>query len=362
MTVSAPLPDIPRFQTGRWLQNGHTMTLYAWARRRSFAHLPRQERRLFRVTPDTQVVAECYWQAERAERPLLLAMHGLESSSEAHYMRGLAAHALARGWSAVLLNQRNCGGTEHLTPGLYHSGLTADPLAVIKELATVDGITRLGVVGYSLGGNLAVKLAGEIGEGSSLPVRAAVAVSPTIDLERCVRAIERRSNYPYQWNFVRNLRGRMRRKAQAWPASFDLTALGGIWSIRRFDEVYTAPHHGFAGASDYYFQASAVRVVDRIRIPTLILTAKDDPFVPPEQFLEPPVNTNPHVVVRVEPFGGHCGFIARGTGGDEYWAESSAVAFLAMSLEGDQISRSAAVPAIRETREQTPAPSLPLRA
>jgi predicted alpha/beta-fold hydrolase len=333
MTLSATQPEIPPFSPGLWLRNGHTMTVYAWARRRSFARLPSPERRLFRVAADTEVAADCYWQPDRTRRPLLLALHGLESSSEAHYMRGLAAEALARGWSAVLLNQRNCGGTEHLTPGLYHSGLTADPRAVLSELAGIDGVTRVGIVGYSLGGNLAVKLAGELGNDSSLPVGAAVAVSPTIDLERCVRAIERRANYPYQWNFVRNLRGRMRRKARAWPTSFDLAPLGGIWTIRRFDDVYTAPHHGFAGASDYYYNASAMRVVDRIRIPTLILTAKDDPFVPPEQFLEPPVSTNPDITVRIEPFGGHCGFICGGPKGEEYWAESSAVAFLAAQLE-----------------------------
>jgi predicted alpha/beta-fold hydrolase len=247
-------------------------------------------------------------------------------------MRGLADHAVQRGWSAVLLNQRNCGGTEHLTPGLYHSGLTADPLAVIRELVDTDGIRDIGVCGYSLGGNLTLKLAGELGDSASLPVRAVVAVSPVADLERCVRAIERRSNYPYQWNFVRNLRGRMRRKAQAWPGAFDLTPLRRIWSIRKFDDIYTAPHHGFAGASDYYYKASALRVVDRIRIPALVLTAADDPFVPSEQFRAPDWPANPRVTVRVETHGGHCGFISNEDGADPYWAESNAIAFLAAAI------------------------------
>lgn len=233
----------------------------------------------------------------------------------------------------MLLNQRNCGGTEHLTPGLYHSGLTADPAAVIDELRRADGVSRIGVVGYSLGGNLAVKLAGEIGGSPDSPVRAVVAVSPAIDLERCVRAIERRSNYPYQWNFVRNLRGRMRRKVRAWPDAFDLTPLGRIWSIRRFDNVYTAPFHGFDGASDYYAKASAKTVVDRIRIPTLILTAADDPFVPPGQFMPPDLPPNPAVTIRVEPHGGHCGFLSSERGPGEYWAEASAAAFLAAAIE-----------------------------
>lgn len=322
---------IPAFEAPRWLRNGHSMTVYAWARRRGFPELPAPERRLFQVSADTRVAADCYWQPDRARRPLLLALHGLESSSEAHYMRGLADQALRRGWSAVLLNQRNCGGTEALTPGLYHSGLTADPRAVLAELARTDGIQRMGVVGYSLGGNLTIKLAGELADSADLPVRAVVAVSPTIDLDRCVRAIERRANLAYQWNFVRNLRARMRRKAQLWPGAFDLAPLAGIWTIRKFDDVYTAPFHGYAGASDYYHKASAMRVIDRIRIPALILTAEDDPFVPGDQFREPAVAGNPHVVARVEAHGGHCGFIAggRAAAGGEYWAESSAVKFLA---------------------------------
>jgi predicted alpha/beta-fold hydrolase len=323
---------ISPFLPPKWLRNGHTMTLYAWAKRRRFPELPPAERRLFKVADDTTVAADCYWQRDRAARPLLQALQGLESSSDAHYMRGLASQALRRGWNAVLLNQRNCGGTECLTPGLYHSGLTADPVAVMHELVDADGIRDIGIVGYSLGGNLTIKLAGELGTGGSLPVRAVVAVSPTIDLDLCVRAIERRANLAYQWNFVRNLRARMRRKVEAWPGAFDLAPLARIWTIRAFDEQYTAPFHGFAGAADYYEKASAMRVIDRIRIPALILAAEDDPFVPGEQFRAATVRNNPFVTARVEPWGGHCGFIAPGDATDPYWAEASAVAFLQAAL------------------------------
>jgi len=318
---------IAPFVPASWLKNGHVMTLYAWAKRRRFPELPQPERRLFKVTDDTTVAADCYWQPDRAARPLLLALHGLESSSDAHYMRGLASQALRRGWNAVLLNQRNCGGTERLTPGLYHSGLTADPVAVMRELIASDGIRDIGLVGYSLGGNLTLKLAGELSDSGSLPVRAAVAVSPTMDLDLCVHAIERRANIAYQWNFVRNLRARMRRKAEAWPGAFDLAPLDRIWTIRAFDEQYTAPFHGFAGATDYYSKASALRVIDRIRIPTLILTAEDDPFVPGDQFRTAAVRDNPFVTARVEPWGGHCGFIGPDSA-NPYWAEASAAAFL----------------------------------
>jgi predicted alpha/beta-fold hydrolase len=259
-------PFVPR----RWLANGHAMTVFAWARRRAFPQLPDPEARLIRVSDDTQVLAHCYWQADRASRGTLLALHGLEGSSDAHYMRGLAAKAWDRGWNAVLLNQRNCGGTEHLTPGLYHSGLTSDPRRVIECLARTDGLQSIGLVGYSLGGNLAVRLVGELGESSDLPVVGAVAISPTIDLEHCVRAIERRANIAYQFNFVRNLKGRMLRKDKSWPGAFDLRPLGSIWTIRKFDDVYTAPFHGYAGASDYYHRASALRLADRFSARSLI--------------------------------------------------------------------------------------------
>ena len=306
------------------------MTVVAWARRRDFPSLPHPETRMIRVSDDTLVMARCFWQPERSLRPTLLALHGLEGSSEVHYMRGLADKAWRAGWNAVLLNQRNCGGTEHLTPGLYHSGLTADPRAVILSLARSDRLDRFGVVGYSLGGNLAIKLAGEL-DTYPAPVDAVVAVCPTIDLERCVRAIERRANIPYQFNFVRNLKARMRRKARTWPDAFDLSRLSGVWTIRKFDDVYTAPHHGFGDARNYYQRASALRVVDRIRVPALILAAADDPFVPADQFRDGALTNNPSVQVHIASHGGHCAFLSD-PGEGEYWAERTAIDFLTAAM------------------------------
>jgi predicted alpha/beta-fold hydrolase len=202
----------------------------------------------------------------------------------------------------------------------------------MRTLAKDDGLKAIGVVGYSLGGNLTIKLAGELAAHPDVPVFAVAAISPTIDLERCVRAIERASNIAYQFNFVRNLKRRMRRMAAKWPGRYDIQRLGSIWTIRAFDEVYTAPSHGYAGASDYYHRASAMRVVDRIRIPALIITAEDDPFVPAAQFDEPMVRDNPHVAVRVERRGGHCGFAADTGEDDGYWAETTALRFLTRAL------------------------------
>ena len=149
------------------------------------------------------------------------------------------------------------------------------------------------MAGYSLGGNLTLKLAGELGADGFPALKAVAAVSPVIELEACMRAIERRQNRIYEWNFCRNLQGRMRRKARTLPELFDISGLWKVWSIRQFDDRYTAPHHGFDGASDYYHRASAMRVIDRVARPALIISAADDPFVPPEIFSAPAVARQP---------------------------------------------------------------------
>jgi len=335
----------PRF-TG-----GHKQTLYAWARRRTFPHLPAPVPRVFDVAPDARVLAHCHWQDRPQEHPTVLLLHGLEGSSLAHYMGGMSDKAWRLGWNVVRLNQRNCGDTEHLSRGLYHSGLTHDPLYVIRELIEKDGIRAISVAGYSLGGNLALKLAGDLGETAPPELKAVCAVSPTMDLAVCVTALERRANLAYQWNFVRRLKARMRRKASVVPGVFSLEPLRRIWTVRQFDEAYTAPHHGFRDASDYYHRASAIRVVERVRVPALILTAGDDPFVPVEPFGRAPVTGNPLVTTVVTRHGGHCAFVEQASGAyDGYWAEQEVVRFVTAHAGGSSASA------------RTPVPSLPLRA
>jgi predicted alpha/beta-fold hydrolase len=304
------------------------MTVYSWARPRQFPRLPPAEPRYFDTAPDARVLAHCFWHAQRAKHPLLLALHGLEGSSQAHYMRGLADKAFAAGFNAVLLNQRNCGGTEALSAGLYHSGLTQDADAVIRELAVRDGIDAVVVAGYSLGGNLALKLAGDYGDAPPPSLRAVCAVSPVLELSACVRSLERRPNIIYQWNFVRGLKARMRRKDSCTPGRFPVERLAEIRTVRAFDEIFTAPHFGFRNAEDYYHRASAMRVVDRIRVPALIVTAEDDPFVPIATFRSPAIADNPCITLVITPHGGHCGFVeARSLESDGYWAERAIVEF-----------------------------------
>lgn len=310
------------------------MTVYCWAAPRHL-RLPQPEARLFQVTPDTRVLAHCYWQPDdRRAHPTLVALHGLEGSSTAHYMLGLADKALRAGFNAVLLNQRNCGGTEHLGPGLYHSGLIDDALIVVRELVA-EGLDRIVVAGYSLGGNLALRLAGLTTPATLPALKAVCAVSPVAELAECVDALERRANVVYQWNFVRNLRGRMRRKDQTFPGRFDLSHLAHIRTVRQFDDVYTAPYFGFGTAQNYYHHAAAMRVIADIQVPTLLISADDDPFVPAGVLRTPAVTGNPHITLMLTEHGGHCGFLAEpGANEDAYWAEHAIIQFADVALRG----------------------------
>ncbi|MGB2713763.1 MAG: alpha/beta fold hydrolase [Vicinamibacterales bacterium] len=304
------------------------MTVFTWARPRRFPQLPSPEIRYFDVAPNTRVLAHCHWQRERDGHPLLLALHGLEGSSSAHYMRGLADKSFAAGFNVVLLNQRNCGGTEAMCAGLYHSGLTDDADVVLRELSDRDGIQSAVVAGYSLGGNLALKLAGDYGDTPPAVLNGVCAVSPVLELSRCVHSLERRPNIIYQWNFVRGLKARMRRKHQCEPGRYPVERLGEVRSVRGFDEIYTAPHFGFRDAEDYYHRASAMRVVDRIRVPALVISAADDPFVPVEIFRNSALTRNPNIHLVVTEHGGHCGFVEQASEGyDGYWAEHRIVQF-----------------------------------
>ena len=317
------------FEARASLKNGHRMTIYSWGNPRYFPRLPAPTKRFFDVAPDARVVADCHWQEEPWRRPTLIALHGLNGSSDAHYMRGLASKAFGRGMNVVRLNQRNCGDTEHLSTGLFHSGLTADAAHVIHELSHVDRLPAIAAAGYSLGGNLALKLAGEYGRHAPRSFVGAAAVSPIIEIEPCVAALERRENVFYNWNFVRDLKRRMRRKERFHPGLFDLKRLNAVKTVREFDDTYTAPYFGFRGASDYYRRASAMRVVERIAVPTLIITAEDDPFVPSQPFHDPNVTGNPNIRLHVCAHGGHCGFVGPKTGEDDgYWAEKTIVDFV----------------------------------
>jgi uncharacterized protein len=314
------------------LKNAHGQTIMgALIPRRFRLVVENTETRFFDVAPGVRVLAHCSWQQERASKPTLLIAHGMEGSSESRYMMGTAEKALEAGFSVIRLNHRNCGGTEHLTPTLYHAGLTDDIRQIITELIDKDKLGEIYLVGFSLGGNIALKLAGEYGDAMPEAVRAVVAVSPSIDLASCADAIEMRSNIIYNWNFLLSLRSRLRRKAKLFPEDYDISHLRGVWSIRKFDDVYTAPHAGFLNVAHYYERASALPFISRITTPTLIIHAKDDPFIPFAPFEKPEVASNPNVTLLATEHGGHVGFVsARAEGENRFWAEVMVVEFVSL--------------------------------
>lgn len=310
--------------------NGHAQTLagYAWPRRLLLLRRRDQER-VFEVEPDVRLLAHCRWQPlEKHRRPTMLLVHGLEGSSASRYMIGTAEKAYNLGFNVIRLNLRNCGDTEHLTPTLYNSGLSGDIRAVIRELIEHDGLQTIFLVGFSMSGNIVLKLAGEDGERVACRVAGICAISPSVDLSACAEAIERRSNWVYQHSFMRSLRRRIRNKQKLYPELYDTSDLHLVRTIREFDERYTALDGGYKDADDYYRRASALPLIPNICVPSLIIHAQDDPFIPFQPLARGAVTDNPYVLLLAPERGGHVGFVAADAHAeDRFWAENRAVEF-----------------------------------
>jgi predicted alpha/beta-fold hydrolase len=317
----------PAFEPLRWVAPADLMTVAAsfWPRR--FPLLPAAEDRVVEIEPGTRILTRCHWQPERRERPALVLVHGLEGSSESGYMLGTAERAWQAGFHVVRMNQRNCGGTERLTPTLYNSSLSGDVRAVVNELIGRDGLTEIFAAGFSLGGNLVLKMAGEMGEGAPAGLRAVAGVSPSLDLAACANALEAPRNWIYERYFVRRLKRRILRKASLFPERYRINGIGSIHSIRQFDDRITAPYSGFRDADDYYFRASALRVIERIRRPALVVAAQDDPMVPFASFDRPEIREHPFIRLVAPRRGGHCGFISQRAGDERFWVEKVVVEF-----------------------------------
>ncbi len=330
-----PFRPHPLFKSG----HAQTLAAYVWPRRGGLGHAyHNDEARTFEVEPGVRVLAHCRWQAERRAHPTLVVVHGLEGSSESIHVLGTAQKAYRAGFNTVRLNLRTCGDTQHLTPTLYHSGLTPDLLAVIKDLIAREALTNIFLSGFSLGGNMTLKLAGD--ESAALPreVRAVCAVSPAIDLAGCADEISRRSNWLYQRHFVGALHRRLRAAARLYPDHYDLRHLRRARTLREFDARYTAPAGGYRDVDDYYARASALPRIADIRRPALIIHAQDDPFIPFTPFRAPALAANPCVILLAPPHGGHVGFVAAGNKPheDRFWAENRLVEFCRLILAQEQ--------------------------
>lgn len=327
--TSRPAEFSEPFAPRALLRGGHAQTLAAALLPRRHA-LPAAEARLFNVeagVADVQVLCHCHWQAERRRAATLVLLHGLEGSSTGQYMLGTAGKAWAAGMNVVRMNMRNCGGTERLAPTLYHSGLSADLGAVVGELIREDRLERIFLAGFSMGGNITLKLAGEWGGEAPPEVRAVAAVSPAIDLAACADALHRPANRLYEWDFLWGLKRRLRLKARLFPGRYETQGLRRLGSVRAFDDQVTARYCGFTGADDYYARSSASRVMERIARPTLILHSLDDPFVPLTAETRAKVLANPHIRLVETAGGGHCAFLAPANGYDGRWAERELVRF-----------------------------------
>jgi uncharacterized protein len=316
-----------KFVPRRRLRGGHVQTLASFFLHRKIA-LPAPEERLVEVEPGVRLLCHCHWQSQRQDALTVVIVHGLEGSSDSSYSVGIADKGLAVGMNVVRMNQRNCGGTEGTSPTLYHSGLSGDVAAVVQDIINRDQVSRIALVGFSMGGNLVLKLAGEWGPTAPAQCRAVVAVCPAIDLAASADALHLKSNRLYEYYFMWKLRRRLRAKARFFPEVFNLSRLRGVATLRQFDDKITAYYCGFEGASDYYARAAAANVVDRIAIPTFILHAANDPFIRILPESRQKILGNPNIVFLETEDGGHCSFISARDGHDGYWAEQQVVEFL----------------------------------
>ncbi len=327
-TLSRTSAWLTPFEPHPWLRNGHLQTVVGNFLPRPAFDLPAIAETV-EVDPadGSRVLCHCHWHAEpeRGARLTVVLVHGLEGSSNSRYMRGITLRAFRAGMNVIRMNMRNCGGTEALTSTLYHSGRSADVGAVVRHFAARFALERVALVGYSMGGNMVLKLAGEWGE--QAPLVAIAAVCPAIDLAAGADALHEPSNRVYEWHFLRGLMRRIRLKAELFPGIYRVEGIGPIRSIREFDEKIVAPHCGFEGADDYYYRAASARVIDAITKPTFVLCAADDPFIRLYPQTRARILANPHIEFVETRHGGHCAFLARRSAG-VHWAEATVVRYL----------------------------------
>jgi len=325
-----------------WLRGGHAQTLAGNYWRRLPFRLS-SESSPVEVDPSdgSRLLCHCHWQPEpvRAGRLTIVLVHGLEGSSDSQYIRGITALAWNAGCNVIRMNMRNCGGTETWSPTLYHSGLSGDVYAVLRHFACMHGLLRVAMAGYSMGGNLVLKLAGELADQAPSWLLAAVGVSPAVDLAASADALHQPSNRMYERHFLRNLMRRYRSKVGLFPKIYSAEGTGSIRSIREFDDRITARYSGFTGADDYYYRAAGARVVSRIAVPTLVLHALDDPFIRITRETREALTANPAIALMESQHGGHCAFLAKSTRSRtpdlysvprdcRHWAEATLMRFL----------------------------------
>jgi len=276
------------------------------------------------------VLCHCHWQQDRRNALTLIVVHGLEGSSESQYMLGIARKGLAAGMNVVRMNQRNCGGMDHCAPTLYNSGRSADVAAVARDIVERDGVPGFVLIGFSMGGNLVLKLAGEWGREGPGEFRGVAAVCPAINLAAGADALHEPANRIYEYYFLLQLFQRFRRKARLFPRIFDASRLRGVRTLRDFDDRVTAYYCDFTGADDYYARAAAANVIERIARPALVIHAANDPFIRILTETRQKLISNHNVIYVETEDGGHCAFVGERDPDAAYdgrWAERDVVEF-----------------------------------
>lgn len=334
------------FAPRRGLSNGHLQTIVGNFYPRP-AYGLEAEAEVVVVDPadGSRVLCHCNWQPEavRAERLTVVLVHGLEGSSNSRYIRGIAARALAAGMNVVRMNMRNCGNTDALTPTLYNSALSGDVGAVVRHFTQRFDLERVALVGYSMGGNLVLKFAGE--NGALAPLVGVATVCPAIDLAAGSDALHEPANRIYERHFLRGLMRRYYRKAELFPEIYLADRVGPVRSLRDFDDKIVARYCGYRDADDYYFRAASARVVERIAVPTLMLCAQDDPFIRLYAETREKILANPAITFVETRNGGHCAFLSRERGEDIHWAEKTVVRYLGELAGRNHAQASSAIPA-----------------
>jgi predicted alpha/beta-fold hydrolase len=334
------------FQAPAWLRGPHAQTV-GGKFLRGDPGVPLERERL--ALPDGDFVdldfgPEPEAGSRRDAVPVALVLHGLEGSALRSYMRQTYGELLRRGIRPIGLNFRSCSGEPNREARLYHSGDTEDLRTVVARLRERFGGRALGAVGFSLGGNVLLKYLGEAGAAS--PIGAAVAISVPYDLGAGAAALERGlMSRVYSAYFLRMLRRKVLAREAALGEHIDVPVTLRARTLRQFDEAATAPLHGFADADDYYTRSSSGPFLPGIRVPTLLLHALDDPFLPAERVPVQAAADNPSIVAAFPDTGGHVGFIQGTPRQPRFWAEEEAARFLGEALVGS----SSTVPGARPT-------------
>lgn len=320
------------FHAPGWASGPHRQTLLArWLRPRPEA--PYHRERL--DTPDGDFIDIDWGPDPEPEGPVALILHGLEGSSERRYVRNLGRELAVRGIRPVAMNFRGCSGEPNRALRFYHSGETTDPSRILEEIRTRYPGRRLGVVGFSLGGNITLKMMGEREDGGAGLVDAAAVMSVPYDLAAgCDLLEESIMGRVYSEYFLRSLRRKVGAKKEALAPHIDLAKARRASTIRAFDDVVTAPINGFSGAEEYYASCSSNQFLPNVAVPTLLLHALDDPFLPRAALPRTEMAENPALHPVLHERGGHVGFLEGSPGSPRLWGEETCASFLAAALSG----------------------------